>query len=94
MKITYSNNLDIKKVTDNRTFWKTVVPMFSNKFSRNEKINLTEENEVVSTDSELSRVFDNFSSNAVENLKFQVFQILRTKKVMTHFKKKKTTQVL
>ena len=27
----YFNNLDTKKVTDNRTFWRTVVPIFSNK---------------------------------------------------------------
>lgn len=36
-KTIYFNNLDIKKVVDNRRLWKTVVPLFSNKFSRNEK---------------------------------------------------------
>ena len=43
--------------------------MFSNKFSRNEKINLTEENEIISADNELSRVFSNFFLKAVEELK-------------------------
>ena len=33
-KRTYFNNLDIKKVTDNQTFWKTIVPLVSNKFSK------------------------------------------------------------
>ena len=65
-KRTYFHNLDIKKATDNQTFWTTVVP---NEFSRNEKINLIEENEIISTDSELSRVFSNFFSKAVEELK-------------------------
>ena len=46
-KRTYFNNLDIKYIPDNRTFWKTVVPLFSNKFLRNEKINLTRENEII-----------------------------------------------
>ena len=46
-KRTYFNNLDIRKVTDNRTFWKTVVPLFSNKFSKSEKINLTEGNKTI-----------------------------------------------
>ena len=46
-KRTYFNNLDIMYITDNRTFWKTVVPLFSNKFLRNEKINLTRENEII-----------------------------------------------
>ena len=41
-KRAYFNNPDIKKATDNRTFWKTVVPLFSIKFLRIEKINLTE----------------------------------------------------
>ena len=27
----YFNNLDTKKVTDNKTFWRTVVTTFSNK---------------------------------------------------------------
>ena len=35
-KRTYFNNLDMWKVTDNRTFRKTVVPLFSNKFSKSE----------------------------------------------------------
>ena len=40
-KRTYLNNLGMRKVTDNRIFWKTVVPPFSNEFSKSEKINLT-----------------------------------------------------
>ena len=48
-KRTYFNNLDIRKVTDNRTFWKTVVPLFSNKFSKSKKINLTEGNKKFQT---------------------------------------------
>ena len=31
-----------KKNTDNRTFWKTVAPLFTNKASRGEKIILNE----------------------------------------------------
>ena len=45
------DNLDIKKVNDNGLFWKTVFLLFSNKFSRNDKMNLTDRNEIVSTDS-------------------------------------------
>ena len=49
-KTTYFNNLEIKKVTDNRTFWKTVVPLLSSKFGKSEKINWTEGNKTVSND--------------------------------------------
>ena len=68
-KRTYFNNLDIRKVTDNPTFWKTIVPLFSNKFSKSEKINLTEENKTISNDDELCQVFNNFFSKIVDELK-------------------------
>ena len=34
----YFNNLDTKKVTDNKTFWRTVVPAFSSKNSKIQKL--------------------------------------------------------
>ena len=40
----------MKKFTDNGTFWKTDVPLFSNKFSKSEKIDLTEGNKTISND--------------------------------------------
>ena len=69
IKRTYFNNLGIRKVTDNRTFLKTVIPLFSNKFSKSEKINLTEGNKTISNDDELCRVFNNFFSKIVDELK-------------------------
>ena len=65
----YFNNFDIRKVTDNRRFCKTVVPLFSNMFSKSEKINLTEWNNTISHDDELCRVFNNFFSKTVDELK-------------------------
>ena len=41
-KRTCFNNLGIRKVTDNRTFRKIIVPLFSKKFSKSEKINLVD----------------------------------------------------
>ena len=67
---TYFNDLDIREVTDNKTFWKNVRPPFSNKFSKSEKINLTEENKTISNDDELCRVFENFFLQPVHGLKF------------------------
>ena len=68
-KRTYFNNFDIKKVTDNRKSWKTVVPVFSNKFSKIKKINLTDGNKTISNKKELCRVFNNFFSKTVDELK-------------------------
>ena len=57
------------KVTDNRTFWKTVVPLFSNKFSKSEKINLTEGNKTISNDDEIPNISNYKLDNANDPLK-------------------------
>ena len=49
-----------KSVHANIKFVEPCVPLFSNKFLRNEKINLIEDNEIISTDSELSRILVTF----------------------------------
>ena len=68
-KRTCFNNLDIRKVTDNRRFWKTIASLFPNKFSKSEKINLIEGNKTISNDDELCRVFHIFFSKTVDKLK-------------------------
>ena len=68
-KRTFFNNLDNRKVTDNWTFWKTVVLLFSNKFSKSGKINLTQGNKAISNKNELCRVFNNFFSKTVDEFK-------------------------
>ena len=67
--MSYFNNLRIKKVTDNRTFWKTIVSLLSNKFSKSVNINLTEGNKTISNDDELSQVLNNFFFEKVDELK-------------------------
>ena len=49
----YFSNLDIKKVADNRSFWKTVLPLFPTKCSKGDKIILNENYKYVSNDDEL-----------------------------------------
>ena len=41
-KRSYCSNLDTKKVTDNTTFWKTVIPLFTKRPLKGEKIQLIE----------------------------------------------------
>jgi exonuclease III len=47
-KADYYNNLDTKQITDNRKFWKTVKPCFSDKASQTENIILIENDEIIS----------------------------------------------
>ena len=75
------------KVTDNRTFWKTVVPLFSNRFSKSQKINLTEGNKTISNDNELCGVFNNFFSKTIDEHKFRIFQTISLITQMIHSKK-------
>ena len=58
-----------KKITENRTFWKTVVPLFTNKASRGEKIILNEAEKHISNDKKICTIFNNFFSNVVSDLK-------------------------
>ena len=64
----YYNNLNEKKVCDNRKFWKVVKPLLSNKVVSNEKITLVEGEEIIKTDQANGKVLNNFFSNIAKNL--------------------------
>ena len=67
-KKSYFENLNAKNVTDNRTFWKTVVPLFTNKVSRGEKIILTEVEIHISDDKKICKISNNFILNVVPDV--------------------------
>ena len=69
----FYNNLDIKFVTDNRKFWKTVKPLFSDKHFSNNKITLLEGEEIISNDNEIAEIFNTYFANVVENLNVKGF---------------------
>ena len=70
----YFNNLDTKNVTDNKTFWRTVVPTFSSKNSKGDKIILNEEGKTVSDKKELCRTFSTYFANIVSDLQIPKIQ--------------------
>ena len=59
----YFRQLNTNTVSDSRTFWKTVSPLFSEKAFHSESIALKENNEIVT-----SETLDKFFNNAVKNL--------------------------
>ena len=65
----YYSNLDEKKVTDNKTFWKTIKPFLSNKIVSREKVTLIEKDKIVESDVNTAQILNTFSSNIVTNLK-------------------------
>ena len=54
----FFNNLNVKQVTDNKQFWKTVKPCLTNKTLKDEKIALIENEKVVSDETELVKLFN------------------------------------
>ena len=69
----FFNNLNLSFVTDNKSFWKTIKPFFSNKGNYGAQIILVEKDEVLQDDDliakELNKFFKNtaFKLNIIEN---------------------------
>ena len=64
----FCNNLNVKYITENKLFWKTVKPSFTDKTLKDERITLVENNKVVSDESKLVEIFGKYFGNIVQNL--------------------------
>ena len=60
------NSLNIKHVSDNKLFWKSVKPFFKDKGSNSSKITLVEENNVISDEEEIAIVMNNYFINVTK----------------------------
>ena len=59
-------SLNTKKITGNRTAWKTVVPLFTKNASKGEKIILNEEENYIFDGQKMCITFHNFFSNVFQ----------------------------
>ena len=64
----YYNKLNHKEVSDNKTFWKTVKPFFTDNGVNHDSILLVEENETISDNDEISEKLNNFFADIMKNL--------------------------
>ena len=71
----FYSQLDIKNITDNKLFWKTMKPFLSDKCTYASKISLVHNDNVISDDQELADIFNNFLEQALDNLGIQEYQI-------------------
>ena len=62
-KRSYFENLNVKLVRDNKTFWKNVAPLFSNKIKSKERITLIENENIISNDKKVAKTFHEFFRN-------------------------------
>ena len=64
----YYANLNIKKIKDSRTFWKTIRPLFSDKIVMQQNMTLLENATFNTDDSAIANIFNELFSNIVPNL--------------------------
>ena len=62
----FYNNLNVKKVTDNKHFWKTIKPNFTDKILKDEKIVLVEDDKVITAETDMAKIFKDDFENIVE----------------------------
>ena len=64
-------NLDIRNITDNKRFWRTMKPLFNDKSSFNQVNNLLIDGKIVNKDDEIAQNRNNYFANAVKSLDIQ-----------------------
>ena len=64
----FFNSLNSSVISDNRKFWKTVKPLFSNKENYGNKIKLVENEEIIDDDTKVAEELNNFFKTAVASL--------------------------
>ena len=68
----YYSNLNPTCVSDNKKFWKTVKPLFSEKGFSSETITLVDKNVIYEEDKKVSEMFNDFFSSVVRNLNIEI----------------------
>ena len=64
----YFANINISSITDNKKFWKTVKPLFSDKISHKETINLAGNDTILKDGQVVADTFSNYFNDIVKNL--------------------------
>ena len=64
----YYETLDLNNICDNKKFWTTVKPLFSNKIKSVENIVLSENGVLIKNEEKVANIFNNFFVNIVPNL--------------------------
>ena len=71
-KTNFFEHIDTKKISDNKTFWKTVKPFISNKCRSSENIILVKGDDTISDKGQVANIFNEFFANVVKNLNITI----------------------
>ena len=74
-KRNFYNNLNVNKITDNKSFWKTVKPSFTEKTLKDEKIVLTENDTTFSEENKIAEIFRSYFDGIVDGLNIKRCEI-------------------
>ena len=80
-KLHYYKHLDTHDLTDNKKFWKTVKPIFTDKIQTSQFINLLEKGEIINDDITIAEAFNEYFANIIDERE------LTEKNPTTHFQK-------
>ena len=61
-------NLDINCISDNKKFWRTVKPLFSNKVKSKATIKLVENDKMIDDETKIAKIFNEYFVNIVKKL--------------------------
>ena len=70
-KIKYFGNLNVKNITDNKNFWKTVGSNFSGKKPINENISLWEKNKLITDEKSIGKFFNDYFTSIIKHLRIE-----------------------
>ena len=70
----YYNNLYHRKVADNKSFWKYIKPLFSDKSSNSNEITLVEKDLILEKNDDIAETFNDFFTSVVSNLNIPHYQ--------------------
>ena len=65
------NNLNVKDGTENKRFWRTIKPFFTDKTKSSNDIILTEIYETIGEDEKIWKIFNIYFTNIIKGLKVQ-----------------------
>ena len=68
VKREYYQNLNISSINDNKTFWKTVKPLFSDKNKNRSKIILVEDENIITDDKKNAEIMNEYFVNITKDL--------------------------
>ena len=68
LKAEYFQKINLKDLSDNRKFWKTINPFFSNKVLNSYKLMLKENSRLISKEKELATAMNTIFVNITESL--------------------------